>query len=440
VVSAGDTVVELAGEGIDTVQASVSTTLGANVENLKLTGSASLIGTGNALDNILEADGSVSMLAGGDGNDTYLIGPNGDDDILVETATGGIDTVIAAHDYRLPDHIENLTVLDPRVSDFGSFLLVPYGASEHTVAGYGNELQNMLVGGRANNVLDGGLGADTLIGGAGNDTYAVDNIGDIVTEQANEGLDTVLSTVTHQLSSNVEHLTLTGVASVDGTGNALNNELRGNSAANVLDGGTGNDSLMGFGGADTYLFGRGAGRDTVFDFGATNEIDTIQLGATVTAGDVEVYRNGYNLELAIRDTTDELTLLSFFDSPGYDQKQVRFADGTVWNSAELSARALPGTTITGTFNSETILGSDGHDLLIGSAGNDVIVGGRGKDTLYGDLTFQSSFGNQIIGDDTLIGGAGDDTLLDFRGTNLFDGGAGNDTLILGIRCGPGTVR
>jgi Ca2+-binding RTX toxin-like protein len=431
VVSAGDTVVELAEEGTDTVQAGVSMTLGANVENLSLTGSASLIGTGNALDNILEADGSVSILAGGDGNDTYLIGPNGDDDILVETATGGIDTVIAAHDYRLPDHIENLTMLDPRVPDFGSFLLVPYGVSEHRVAGHGNELNNMLVGGRANNVLDGGLGADTLIGGEGDDTYVVDNIGDTVTEQANEGLDSVLSTVSHQLSINVEGLTLIGTAPIDGTGNALNNEIRGNSAANVLDGGTGNDSLMGFGGADTYLFGTGAGRDTVFDSGTADEIDTIQFDAAVTAGDLEVYRNGYNLELAIRDTTDELTLISFFDSPGYDQKQVRFTDGTVWNSAELSARALVGTVITGSSESETILGSDGHDLLIGSAGNDVVVGGRGKDTLYGDLTFQPSFGNQIIGDDTLTGGAGDDTLVDFRGTNLFDGGAGDDTLILG---------
>jgi len=431
VVGAGDTVVEFAGEGIDTVQASISMTLGVNVENLTLTGSASLIGTGNALDNILEANGSVSVLVGGDGNDTYLIGPNGDDDILVETATGGIDTVIAAHDYRLPDHIEHLTVLDPRVPDFGSFLLVPYGASEQTAAGYGNELQNILVGGRANNVLDGGLGADTLIGGEGDDTYVVDHVGDIVTEQANEGMDTVRSAVSHQLSANVERLTLIGTAPIDGTGNALNNEIRGNHAANVLDGGAGNDSLMGFGGADTYLFGRGAGRDTVFDFGTADEIDTIQFDAAVTVGDVEVYRNGYDLELAIRDTTDELTLLSFFDSPGYDQKQVRFADGTVWNSAELSARALLGTTITGTFDSETILGSDGHDLLIGSAGNDVIVGGRGKDTLYGDLTFQPSFGNQIIGDDTLIGGAGDDTLVDFRGTNLFDGGAGNDTMTLG---------
>ncbi len=431
VVGAGDTVIELANEGTDTAQAHVSTTLGDNLENLTLTGSASLFGTGNSLDNVLQADGSISVLAGGEGNDTYLIGPNGDDDILVETAGGGIDTVIAAHDYRLPANIENLTLLDPRIPDFASFTLIPYSARDQSVAGYGNDLENTLVGGRANNMLDGGLGADTMIGGAGDDIYIVDDVNDLVIEQSDEGIDTIHSSESYTLGANVEHLTLIGTASINATGNALNNDVRGNEAPNVLDGGAGHDALIGFGGADTYLFGRGSGRDMVFDSGAADEIDTIQFGSTVAVDDVDVYRNGFNLELVIRGTADELTLLSFFGSAGYEQKQVRFADGTLWDSAELSARAVVGVTITGTFESETIVGADGHDLLIGSAGNDVVQGGDGKDTLYGDTTFQSLFGPQVIGDDTLLGGAGDDTLFDFRGNNLFDGGAGDDTLVLG---------
>ena len=431
VVGTGDTVIELADEGTDTVQTGTNSTLGANVENLTLTGSVSLIGVGNELDNVLKADGSISVLAGGDGNDTYIIGPNGDDDILVETATGGIDTVIVGHDYRLPANIENLTLLNPRVPDFASFSLIPYGSSEQSVVGYGNNLANTLIGGRANNVLDGGLGADTLIGGDGNDTYVVDNVGEIVIEEANGGLDSVQSTVSYSLSANVENLTLGGAVSINGIGNALNNDVRGNNASNVLDGGSGNDALFGLGGSDTYLFGRGSGLDTLFDSEAAGEVDTIQFDSIVTAEDVEVYRNGFNLELAISGTMDELTLLSFFDSPEYDQKQVRFSDGTVWSSAELSTRALIGNVVTGSFESETILGSDGHDVLIGSAGNDVLMGGRGKDTLYGDLTFQPLSGPQVIGDDTLIGGGGNDSLFDFRGNNLFDGGAGDDTLSLG---------
>ena len=106
VMDAGDTVVELTGEGMDTVQTGSSAMLEPNVESLMLTGSASLIGVGNELDNVLRADGSISVLAGGGGNDTYVIGSNGDDDILVETDTGGIDTVIAGHDYRLPANID----------------------------------------------------------------------------------------------------------------------------------------------------------------------------------------------------------------------------------------------------------------------------------------------------------------------------------------------
>lgn len=431
VIGAEDTVVESVGEGIDVVQTDISATLGANVENLLLTGSASLIGVGNELNNVLRADGSISVLAGGDGNDTYVIGSNGDDDTLVETATGGVDTVIAGHEYRLPANIEQLILLDPRVPDFASFSLIPYGFSEQFAAGYGNNSANILIGGRANNLLDGGLGADTFIGGDGNDTYVVDHVGDMVIEEANEGVDNVQSTVSHGLSANVENLTLVGTASINGGGNTLNNDLRGNDAPNVLDGGSGNDALLGFGGSDTYLFGRGSGHDTVFDSEATGEVDTIQFDSTVTAEDVEVYRNGFNLELAISGTPDELTLLSFFGSPEYDQKQVRFSDGTAWSRDELGARALSGNVVTGSSESETILGSDGHDLLIGSAGNDVVMGGHGKDALYGDLTFQPISGLQVIGDDTLIGGSGNDSLFDFRGNNLFDGGPGDDTLILG---------
>ncbi|ALA57586.1 calcium-binding protein [Nitrospira moscoviensis] len=431
IAGAEDTVVEASSEGTDTIHTNANTTLGANVENLSLVGSAPLVGTGNALDNVLQADGSISVLAGGAGNDTYLIGPNGDD-ILVETASGGIDTVIAAHDYRLPANIENLTLLDPRIPDFASFSLIPYGASEKAVAGFGNNLANILTGGRANNVLDGGLGADTLIGGAGDDTYLVDNGGDSVIEQMNEGTDSVRSTVSYSLSANVENLTLTGLASINGTGNALNNDLRGNEAANVLDGGAGDDSLMGFGGADTYLFGRGSGRDIVFDSGTAGEIDTIQLAPDVNPSDVGVYRREYGLVLAIAGTMDEITLASFFDAPGYDQKQVRFNDGTVWNNAELRARALTvGGTITGTIGDDQLTGSAGHDVLIGQAGNDVLTGGLGNDWIYGDATSQSAFGPQVIGNDTLVGGAGDDVLVDLRGTNVFDGGAGNDTLFVG---------
>ncbi|MBI3350385.1 MAG: hypothetical protein HY020_24645 [Burkholderiales bacterium] len=96
-----------------------------------------------------------------------------------------------------------------------------------------------------------------MTGGAGNDSYIVDNAGDTVVEGANGGTDGVQSSVTHTLSANVENLTLTGGAAINGSGNALDNQITGNAAANTLDGGDGNDTLTGGGGADTLLGGNG---------------------------------------------------------------------------------------------------------------------------------------------------------------------------------------
>ena len=98
-----------------------------------------------------------------------------------------------------------------------------------------------------------------------------------------------------------------------------------------------------------------------------------------------MYRGDYDLILVITGTTDELTLGSFFDQPASAQKQVRFADGTLWNEAELRARAVAvGGTILGTTGNDTLTGSAGHDVMIGDAGNDVLTGGTGSDMVYGD--------------------------------------------------------
>src|SRR6185503_17955742 len=79
-----------------------------------------------------------------------------------------------------------------------------------------------LLGEGGSDTLDGGVGSDTMVGGLGDDTYAVDNVGDVTTENFGEGADTVLSSVTWTLGAALENLTLTGDSAINGAGNGLN--------------------------------------------------------------------------------------------------------------------------------------------------------------------------------------------------------------------------
>src|SRR5205085_2765636 len=119
------------------------------------------------------------------------------------------------------------------VGNDGANILSGLAGSDAISGGAGDDT---LYGGADSDYLDGGTGADTMVGGTGNDLYYVDNSADIATEAAGEGIDWVVSTASFTLSDNVEHLALTGSASISGTGNGLANSLVGNDAANILNG------------------------------------------------------------------------------------------------------------------------------------------------------------------------------------------------------------
>ncbi|MGH8729420.1 MAG: calcium-binding protein [Burkholderiales bacterium] len=360
VIGAGDTVVENPNEGTDTVLTPFNYTLGANLENLTLTGSDAINGTGNALANVLTGNSAANSLVGGAGNDSYVIGAG---DTATENSNQGIDEVLSSVTWTLGANLENLSLI---------------GAD--AINGTGNELNNVLRGNRASNVLDGGTGADASFGGPGNDTYVVENSGDTVTELANEGTDTVQSSISYTLGDNLENLTLTAspalggtdnllsqlltaLTSADGTGNSLNNILIGNAAANDLAGRSGDDSYV----IDSL--------DNVIE-NANEGIDLVKIASTYTLG----------------ANVEALNLMG--------------------------ATAIDGT---GNALNNLLAGNSAINTLNGGSGNDLLQG------LAGDDSLSDSVGNQLFD-----GGVGADTLSGGTGNELFIGGAGNDAITTGI--------
>ncbi|MDB5446834.1 MAG: hypothetical protein JWQ97_2151 [Phenylobacterium sp.] len=223
---------------------------------------------------ILDGGGGADTLIGGRGNDVYVVDSLGDR--VIEIAGEGTDTVkTAVPSYTLGANVENLTF-----TGAGAF------------QGTGNELANVITGGDGNDTLDGGNLRDTLIGGLGddrligggsadrmeggpgNDTYVVDSSGDVVVEtlsQANGGgIDTVESNSAYTLGANVENLTLTGTAVINGTGNDDANLITGNTRNNILDGRLGDDTIVGGPGADTITGGGGV---DVFQASSAGELN-----------------------------------------------------------------------------------------------------------------------------------------------------------------------
>ncbi len=225
--------------GSDTAIASVNYTLDANVENLTLSGTGGLVGTGNSSANIITGSTGDDTTYGLDGNDTIYAGDGND-----------------------------------RV--------------------YGGSGDDKLTGNAGNDTLDGGTGTDNMVGGDGNDVYHVDSTDDVILENYNLGLggtDQVYTSVSYTLSANVENLTSAVGSALVLTGNVSNNiiiggtgndtisggdgadTLRGGDGDDRLLGGTGNDVLFGGAGKDVFVFGPGSGKDVIQDFGVGDEIN-----------------------------------------------------------------------------------------------------------------------------------------------------------------------
>ena len=416
VIDTDDIIIENANEGMDTVEVDFNYTLNIdNVENVTLAGTANINATGNDLDNVLTGNSGVNILTGGLGKDTYVMDST---DTIIESANEGNDTVVVDYNYTLNiDNVENVTL-----------------AGTADINATGDALDNVLTGNSGDNILDGAAGSDTLIGGGGNDTYIIDET-DTIVENANAGIDTVVTDFSYALGTNLENLTLTGLDSLSGTGNDFNNYLTGNLGDNILTGnagndtlwgGEGNDSLSGVDGDDTYVFKLGDGLDTITDYYYQYGInrdggnDTVKFEG-LSIDDVNFKAENSNIIVEIKNTSDKLTIMTQSNSNFRIENYV-FSDATLTYDEVIQRLVTNGTD-----NDDNIYGSDYNDRMYGFSGNDTLEGYQGNDSIYGGDGNDSLTGQD--GNDYLEGNAGDDILRsDYGGNDTLWGGAGNDIL------------
>ena len=311
--TAGDVVVELPGEGVDTVRTTLAAyALGANLEYLQALGAGAFTGTGNELANRITGKAGADTLTGGDGNDTLDGGAGADSmvggadndtytldnagDAVVELPGGGTDTVrTSLSAYTLGAELENL-----RAIGAGPFTFTGNAARNGMTGGAGADT---LYGGGEADTLDGGDGADSLVGGDGDDVFTVDDALDAVVEAPGGGMDSINASVDAVLPVEVERLKLIGLMNLIGTGNGLANVITGNAGDNWLSGLGANDSLSGGLGADTLVGGMGA--DTLV---GGDGADVFRSDSAAEAGDrinayaaedmIQVLQSGFSMLLA----------------------------------------------------------------------------------------------------------------------------------------------
>jgi len=296
--------------------------------------------------------------------------------------------------------------------------------------------------------LDGGTGFDTLDGGAGNDTYVVDSTRDVIHESGADASDRVQASITIDLNNaaydGIEHVTLTGTAALNATGDDAANLLIGNSGANKLDGGVGADTMLGGAGNDTYTVDNG--KDVVIEL-AGEGTDQVNSAFTFT----------------LSDFVENLTLTGSSDSAGTGNALANKITGNAAPNALDGGDGETNDTLIGNEGDDTLDGGNGADSMSGGSGNDsYVVDDSGdkitesgpatdRDRVESGITYTlgsnleelflqgtqaidgtgNSLNNLITGNvnvNTLSGLAGNDTLNGFSGGDLLMGGDGNDQL------------
>ena len=346
-------------------------TLGANVEKGLVLASGSANLTGNALDNTLFAGAGNNVLDGAGGTNfaSYVYASAAVNVSLSKTtaqATGGSGS----------DTLRNFEGIIG--SSFADRL-------------YGDAASNGLYGGDGNDVLDGLGAADGLFGGNGDDTYYLRDKGDVLQEDsARGGNDLVLSFLSdYTLGSNLEAARIMGTSAANLTGNTL---------ANVLYAGTGNNVLNGAGGVDTVSYAFGA-----------------RSGVTVSLAQTSAQSTGGS-------GSDQLSAFENLTGSAYADKLT----GT--SGANLIDGGAGNDTMTGGAGNDTYLVRDTGDKVVeaSAAGTDLVLSYAASYTLAANVENGSIKSTGIA---TLRGNTLDNVLTAGTGKNLLAGGGGHDIFV-----------
>lgn len=360
-----------------------------------------------------------------DGTVTYALSHDAGGRFTIDARTGVVtvarsavfDADVAA------SHAITVVASDGQASTSASFTIDVADRLVHR----GTARADLLRGDGSDETLTGLGGADRMIGGDGDDTYFVTDAGDVVVEGDGGGIDTVFTTLSsHTLEAFVEDLAYRGRGAFTGSGNPLDNVLKGGGGNDVLSGGRGGDHLIGGLGRDVADYGAdirgvtaslrdGWATDGWGDDDRLSGIESLSGSAFAdtlegsTAANVLAGGGGNDVLAgwAGRDRLDGgagIDTVSYAldaGSVGVDLGRGRASDG--WGSLDVLVAV------------ENAIGSAWDDTLLGSGGANTLAGGSGDDALRGDG-----------GADLLIGGAGEDTLSGGAGSDVLRGGGGAD--------------